>query len=393
MRSFRINKNFFSVLSISLLYPFLGLIVSFFYFNRKWFTKIIFFCCIFYGFVYVVPNDNVDSYFYKKDFLLYNSFNFSEFISYIFTIESQKSDIVEPLISFFVSRFTSEARYLFLVYSIFFGYFLYLNLNILYKYTTVNKNMFSFFSIIGFILFNGIWNINGIRFWLACHIFVFAILTIFIEKKKYNAIWTLILLPFLHFSFIFPILILILFLICNKFISYRFLTIICLLFSVINFVNVDGLLSSRLEGVLPEFLFIKVATYTDAEYAQKLVTEQEDLSILSIIHNSIIKIYLVLFLVFNYRKAFKERNFNFYKFFLFFSSFALMLQVIPSMGRFLNIGYLLSIAYLVLNNYNKTYVKILSILIFFYLIGLLRIYGFFFNNNFFLSNFLIEAIK
>lgn len=393
MRSFRINKNFFSVLSISLLYPFLGLIVSFFYFNRKWFTKIIFFCCIFYGFVYVVPNDNVDSYFYKKDFLLYNSFNFSEFISYIFTIESQKSDIVEPLISFFVSRFTSEARYLFLVYSIFFGYFLYLNLNILYKYTTVNKNMFSFFSIIGFILFNGIWNINGIRFWLACHIFVFAILTIFIEKKKYNAIWTLILLPFLHFSFIFPILILILFLICNKFISYRFLTIICLLFSVINFVNVDGLLSSRLEGVLPEFLFIKVATYTDAEYAQKLVTEQEDLSILSIIHNSIIKIYLVLFLVFNYRKAFKERNFNFYKFFLFFSSFALMLQVIPSMGRFLNIGYLLSIAYLVLNNYNKTYIKILSILIFFYLIGLLRIYGFFFNNNFFLSNFLIEAIK
>lgn len=393
MRSFKINKNFFSVSSISLLYPFLGLIVSFFYFNRKWFPKIIFFCCIFYGFVYVVPNDNVDSYFYKKDFLLYNSFNFSEFISYIFTIESQKSDIVEPLISFFVSRFTSEPRYLFFVYSIFFGYFLYLNLNILYKYTTVNKNIFSFFSIIGFILFNGIWNINGIRFWLACHIFVFAIFTIFIEKKKYNAIWTLILLPFLHFSFIFPILILIIFLICNKFINYRFLTIICLLFSVINFVNFDGLLSSRLEGVLPEFLFIKVASYTDAEYAQKLVTEQEDISILSIIHNSIIKIYLVLFLVFNYRKAFKERNFNFYKFFLFFASFALMLQVIPSMGRFLNIGYLLSIAYLVLNNYNKTYIKILSILIFFYSIGLLRIYGFFFNNNFFFSNFLIEVIK
>lgn len=393
MKSFKISKDLFSISIISLLYPFLGLLVSFFYFDRKWFPKIIFLSCIFYGFVYVVPNDNVDSYFYEKDFLLYNSFNFSDFVSYIFTIESQKSDIVEPLLSFFVSRFTSQVRYLFLVYSIFFGYFLYRNLKILYKYTTVNKNIFLFFSIIGFILFNGIWNINGIRFWLACHIFVFAILTIFIEKKKNKGMWILILTPFIHFSFIFPILILIAFHISNKFVNYRFLTVICLLFSVMNIVNVDGLLSSKLEGVLPEFLFIKVASYTDAEYVQKLVTEQEDLSILSIIHNSIIKIYLVLFLVFNYRKAFKERNFNFYKFFLFFTSFALMLQVIPSMGRFLSVGYLLSIAYLILNNYNKTYVKILSILIFCYSIGLLRIYGFFFNGNFFFSNFLIEAIK
>lgn len=393
MESANTNRNFFSVFTISILYPFLGFILSLFYFDRKWFPKVVFLVCAFFGLVYQVPNDNVDSYHYKKDFLLYRNFNFEQFLNFIFTIENQKTDIVEPLISFFISRFTSEPKYLFFVFSILFGYFLYRNLNIIYKYTTVNKNIFLFFSIIGFILFNGIWNINGIRFWLACHIFVFAILTIFIEKKKYNAIWTLILLPFLHFSFIFPILILIIFVISNKRINYRFLTMICILFSVINFVNVDGLLTSRLEGLVPEFLFIKVASYTDPEYTQKLMTEREDISILSIVHNLVIKIYMILFLVFNYKKAIKERNFDFYNFFLFFTSFALMLQVIPSMGRFLSISYLLSIAYLVLNNYNKIHIKILSVLIFFFSIGLLRIYGFFFDSNFFFSNFLIEAIK
>lgn len=394
MRNFKINKNFFSVSFISLLYPFLGFLISLFYFDKKWFPKIIFFGCIFFGFVYQVPNSGVDSYFYKKDFLLYGTYDYSQFIGYIMTVESQKSDIIEPFIAFFISRFTSEPQYLFLTYSIIFGYFLYSNLNILYKNSIINRNIFSFFLVIGFILLNGIWNINGFRFWLACHMFIFSILKLFIEKKKLEAIIVLILLPFIHFSFILPIAIYILFLVINKYLNNKILTIICLLASFINVINVNGIILSKFEGILPEFLFIKVDSYTNVEYANKLVSEKDDLSIFSIIHNFLIKIYLFLFFVINFKNISQTKYIYFYKFFLFFTCFALVLQAIPSMGRFLTICYLLSVSYMILNNYSKTTnMKYLSIFIFLFSVGLLRIYGFFFDDRFFISNFFIELIR
>jgi len=187
--------------------PFVSGINSIININKKNALSFLYLWFIIFGIGFVDKNESLDSAFYIEDFYSQSHISASEYralISDYFTNESNTKDIYTLTVNFIVSRFTNNYHWVFFVYSIVFGFFYTRCLKYLLPY--FSKTPFFYILFLLFCFSNPIFNINGVRFWTAAWIGVYALFKILIEKNYYFFA-LLAVTPLVHGSFVFWIIV------------------------------------------------------------------------------------------------------------------------------------------------------------------------------------------
>jgi hypothetical protein len=217
----------------SFLWPFGGLIYSIKNWNSEYVKNTIWWFCIYFGsvFIYIFG----DSQRYALSLAKYSDFSFSEIIDVIYNI----LDGYVPLVSYFLSKITVNPQFLFIILAVVFGFFY--SRNLYYVFSRVNKKSSKNILILLFLyaLINPIWNINIVRFFTAAHIFVYGAMPYICEKKRSKLLWILV-SAFIHWSFILPIIFLLLWIIVPKKLSvFFYFYIVSLFINTIDFNFID----------------------------------------------------------------------------------------------------------------------------------------------------------
>lgn len=310
MRTINIQRNDYLVYLFSFLFPFFGLICSLVYWRKNWAKNVFWIACMFMGAIQIFHPEGtilgigIDGSDYALRFInMYDmKVSWASLVKTFFE-DGETLDIYQPLLSFFISRFTNNAHVLFFFFALVFGFFY--SRNIWYVLGKLpNKSQgWTWVLIAFFILICPIWNINGVRMWTALQVFVYGAMPFIFEKDKSKLYWCFLTI-LIHFSFILPVVILILyFFLPKKNISiYLIFYLSTLLIKQIDLSFVkDSLLS-----LFPDFYDNRINMYTNEDYAlsvNKSAFEMTYFLILcSTITNWIIQIYVVVscYLINNY---------------------------------------------------------------------------------------------
>lgn len=229
-------KEFLGSLFFFLLWPFGSVIHSLKNNKKVWAKNTFWFFCIFYGFNFVIINQGVDAYKYAEVFISWSrlSWSMSDFTNALYSGDTKTVDIFQPLLSFTMSRFTDDPRMLFAVFGFVFGFFYSRNLWYLLERINTRKSLILFFFLAVFCLIMPIWKINAFRFAVAIHIYLYGIFPFLVQGKK-RKLWISVFSVFVHFTFLAPVLILIIYVVFgNRYKIYFALFLISLLINELN---------------------------------------------------------------------------------------------------------------------------------------------------------------
>lgn len=304
---------------------------------------------LFLGLSFIISMSGGDSERYATELIsMYKQqLSFSDLIKGIYNEEGNKIDLYQPILTWIISLFTDNVKWLFAVYAIVFGYFW-------FAATIIVINQSNFYTPIKFLpivivlllLQNPIWNINGVRMWTAIQIFFYGLLSTELEKKKSGYIYMLISM-FVHFSLITAIL---------SFVVYKLLPlkstiilfgfyIVAFLFGELNLEYLKGYIEN-----LPGFLEGRKG-YLNEEYAAGL-TAMDNAAAWHYKLNQVLGKYFFLsvnILVFFLIKKHHIKDkiiLSLFKITLFFSALSILASSAPSGGRFLVLTNMLSLSVL-----------------------------------------------
>jgi len=184
------------------LWPFMAFLVAVANFSRKEARNIIWLFLVYYGLSFVNNNTGVDAYRYALSLKANALLPFNDFLKIIGGLYSDTSvDIIEPLISFIVSRFTSDDALYFGVWAAIFGFFWLNSIHLLYQRCKINQGWNTTTLMFFFILTLPITTISGVRMWTAAWIFFYGSYRVITER---NSIYLLLALSasLVHWSFI-----------------------------------------------------------------------------------------------------------------------------------------------------------------------------------------------
>lgn len=222
-KSFNETKNSrnFEPFVMFLIWPFLGVLLSFK--NYKYYNSrnAIWLYSIFLGFTMSILKDS-DASRYAEELHRYHheyKYSVSEFFEYLF-LNSLKSslELLQPCITFIVSNFTDNPSILLGAFGFVFGYFYSRNIWFLVDRIKgkIRPEALSFFLLFSFLI--PIWGgINGFRFWTATHIFIYGVITFICDKKIKKGLFFIIITIFIHDTFAVSIAIFLLFLLLKNF--------------------------------------------------------------------------------------------------------------------------------------------------------------------------------
>ncbi len=335
-------------------------VFSFFYSLRRIKTKssfvFFFLFSVFFGLAFTVgkiryqgTGDGVSYriFFENTRGITYSRFvdGFKSFLSF----NRGEQDYYFDTVSFFLSRVTTNYHVMFMVFAIIFAFFQLKSFRFL---TSENKFNNSLSCLILALLFtwNQIFNINGVRFWTAAWVGVYAIFQIFRNGNK-RYLLLVIFTPFFHASFwIFvPIILL-------AFFSKRFEKVwIILFFASFIFSSITLQVINDTTSSLPPFLQNLTRSYTSAENLEKFRSAGTGLAWVAKLFNYLILIYINLLVYLFIRNSNDiSRNLvskSMYNFLLVFITFVNFAMPIPSLGvRFIVLAYPI-VAYVWLINF------------------------------------------
>ncbi len=337
------------------IWPVAALITSIKNYRENWAKNGVWLFVIFFGFTFI-PQEGQDSMRYieyfkefhdsEKNIYLLSKVLYAEGTNYV--------DIFQPLITFLVAKITGDQRILFAVYGFIFGFFYSRNIWYFINKTESDLTFHSKIFIITFILIVPFWYINGVRFWSAAHIFLFGALKYLFERNR-KGIWISFLSILMHFSFIFPVLIILFYnFLGNRTTIYFLLFMISIFISEINI----PLIREVLLSITPEVFHPRIESYTLDQYIEIVATRKTGLNWYAIWYlkalNTIIYVF-ILIVFFKGKNIYyqnKELN-NLFSFFLLFGGIARILSQIPSVGRFVNVSNLFSAGFLFLYFYHN----------------------------------------
>jgi hypothetical protein len=341
------NGKYFLILF--LLWPFLAFITALTSYSKKESRIVIYLFLIYYGLTFVIGNAGNDA----ERYALYLRNNaempFSAFLSIVGGLYSDTTvDIVEPLISFIVSRFTNYHGVLFAVYAAIFGFFYLRSVDLLYPQYQENKGWNSMIFFIFFILILPVTAINGFRMWTAAWIFFYGAYHV-IKYREVKYLMIALSASLVHFSFISANIILIIYFFAGNrnfiylplaLLSFVLPQITSPLFQMIS-IKFGGGLQARYE------------TYSNEGYiiAQQEVSKQAAWFLN--LSNELVFYYLIFAIIiiqirFGYLMKEKSES-NFFSFLLLFLSFVNFGKAIPSLGeRFQIVFFLLATYYIFL---------------------------------------------
>ena len=351
MSKYSIKTESFYIFIVTLLFPFVGLILSLVQWKKSWAMNMFWLACIYMGAILIyhsegtILGEGMDSGRYVLILInMYNnpSLTFWSVLS-LYQIDINYMDLYQQLITYFVSRFTDNGHVLFAVFATVFGFFY--SRNIWYILDKLpSKKLGILYVLFGLLfLICPITQINGVRMWTALHVFVYAMLPYLVEKKK-SRLWLLFITPLIHFSYLYVGIFSIIYVLIqfrfktnnSLFIYFAIITYIVTLF--INSLSLDAV-SSMIAEYSPEAYEDRIDLYVN----QNLLDRNQEaanannwyLAAGRNISNWSYSIILVL-LIPIIRKYFKGNKAitNLYVYTMLIGSFANISALIPSGGRF-----------------------------------------------------------
>lgn len=338
-----------STLFLFFVWPLSALFVAFRNYKQNYSKNIVWFFCIFFGFLFIVADyGGADSDRYARTFIKFahSDLSLSELWAGFYEESSTYVDIVSPLISFLVSRFTDNPSILFAVFGFIFGYFYSRNIWFVLNKIEGKLSIILFLFILTYILLNPIWNINGFRYYTAAQIFLFGALHYIFEGKSKYLVWAGTSI-FVHFSFLSAFFILGLFLLFkNRLNLYLMFFVVTSFISEIDLLQVQSYLS-----FLPGVLYDRVTVYTNPEYAETRASYNWSLFI-PLSEDGlrwIVYAFTLIICFFHRHLVMKELYLTkFLCFSLLFYGFANIFSLIPSGARFYSVANSLMFAFIIM---------------------------------------------
>jgi len=378
-----------------LISPFLAFVYSLKRIKTKSSYVVFFLFSIFFGIAFTVQSGKrgdvtIDGASYREKFGIYKFISHREFTENFkdfLTFRARNKDYYFDTVAFFVSRVTDNYHVMFMVFATVFAFF---SLKT-FKFLTSEDNFdasLSCYILAYLFMINQIFNINGMRFWTAAWIAVYAIFQIFKNNNKKYFLLALT-TPFFHGAYWIYLVVIIIAYFFKKY-SKLWILLFFISFLVSN-ISIDLIYS--LTDKLPLFLADMALSYTNPEYVElrraSLASSQ-----FAKIFDFLIRFYLN-FMVYLFIRNSKTINNNpktqnLFSFLLVWMTFVNFTMPVPSLGgRFMTLSYPL-IAYIWLVNFKgKKYTKILYAMPFVFLFSFyiqLQYYNMVLDPVFYISN-------
>ena len=332
-----------------LVWPILTLFFFIRDYDRKYAKNLLWLFCIFYGMIHIVFNEQgfyVDGISYalaleEKG----GNYGLKDLLGSLYSEDTTTPDLFMPLITFLISRFTTDYRVLFVMLAFVYGYFYSRNVWLVLNLKQGYKSTFLVLLLLSFVMILPIYQING-RFWLGAQVFFYGVAYYFVTGKRKYLWWCVgaALVHFAHFASI------------VAFASYCFLPkkspvyfwiLLGTLF--ISSINIQAL-SNVLANVVPSAFERKVDVYANVEYLQhRLETDTKSLHVLFVngLKDWLFRIMLLLF-YWKYKQVIL-RNETYNRVFCFVAIFSIMASIlafVPSASRYLNLSAMFSIFFI-----------------------------------------------
>jgi len=174
--SFRSSGTYgLSYMALFLVWPFLSFLTALANYGSKETRKVVYMFLLYYGFFFVSRNEQMDAFRYSLGLAENAQRPFSDVFNIIRGLYSDTTvDIVEPVISFIVSRFTVNPGFYFVIWVGLMGYFYLRFLNIVHNSYSSSRNWNTLFFMVVLIFLIPITEVSGIRMPTASWIFFFA---------------------------------------------------------------------------------------------------------------------------------------------------------------------------------------------------------------------------
>lgn len=177
---------------------------------------------VLYGYTFVFSNEyGADNGRVVQEFYSVSEMNFSGF--YEFLNSENTTDIFLPFSYYFVSKISKSPQILYAFFAFIYSFFFILSFNLILKIVKDKRIDFRVaIFIILYILYIRFSSINGVRFWIACFIYIYGIMKIIVD----NNYWYLLLIgctPFIHFSYFLGVIIVAVYLIMGKHMNYCYI--------------------------------------------------------------------------------------------------------------------------------------------------------------------------
>ncbi len=193
-------KNY---LLLFLIWPFLACITAIANYRNKNAKAVVYLFLIYYGLTFVIANEWIDASRYAITLRQNAALPFSDIFKIIGGIYATETsvDIVEPLISFLISRFSTDHKVLFGAYSALFAVFYLKSMDLVLDQTKSPLRLNSLIHLFFFASILPVTSINGFRMWTAAWIFFYgAYHVIALHNPKYFVLS--LSACFVHFSFL-----------------------------------------------------------------------------------------------------------------------------------------------------------------------------------------------
>lgn len=336
-------KRSISGVLLILLYPFAGIIYTFRNIQKQEAEKWFFLICLYFGlaFIYFNPygllGEGSDSERYA--IALREAFSMRGITLHDYLNYRLREDYYANILLFAVSRFTSNPQIFYGVAAAIMGLFFSKTAWIIINQTKGNKYVWIF--IVTMLLCDPIWKINGVRWWTALYVFLYGAFSFVFEKKKIKLIWCL-LSVLIHYTFLFPLYILVVYFFLPKKNTLPYVILFMVLTLVSNF---------DLSSVSDVVAKLIPASFNEETITGYLSFEYKAQHNLFADSGRFVAMYVNLFLMwvayFGGRKEF-EFNPGLKKFFIFtllMSSLCLFINFAPWGRRFLGLSNFLSFAF------------------------------------------------
>lgn len=380
------DRDFVGILIITLLFPFVGLLLSLYYWRQSWAKNIFWIFCAYLGAVMIFQAEgtilgvgaDASKCARELQYLYTQKLDFSYISSTLFK-DGKTVDVFYPVLMMLVSRFTDNGHVLFFILALIVGFFFSRNIWCLLDKLPNKIGKWTWVLIGLYILTWPISTIGGVRFVLATHVFVYGALPYLLENNKKKLFWCF-LTVFIHFSFLFPILVLLLYILLpKKSITPFFIIYVITLF--INTINITSL-GEALSGLLPSVYEGRVEGYTNAEiadnYFQAVGGAAGHIKLSKLIMNWSMVIYIFLS-YFSVKKYFEDNKaiVRLFEFALLLYGISNIFALVPSGGRFVGVSRLFMIPLIVLvvcNSGKKSQINLFHSILSFLLAYVLVIY-------------------
>lgn len=324
-------KNY---LLLFVIWPFLALITAFINYNDEAAKKVVYIFLIYFGLTFFISADTLnDAARYSLTLKANAALPLKDIFKVIGGLNTDTSiDFIDPIISFFVSRFTSQHNILFAVYAAVFGFFYLKSFNLLYNRYKKNPGWNAWVHLIFFAAILPITAINGFRMWTAAWIFFYGAYHVILYRDS-RFLFITFLAPLVHWSFITTNAILLVYYFAgNRNMIYLPLALVS--FVLPQFMTqYFSLISLKLGGSLQD----RYEMYSDPAYLAVVRDMGADLSWFMKIGYDWVFYYLLLAIVVARLKSRKldrdEAAENLFSFLLIFLAFVNFGMAIPSLGN------------------------------------------------------------